>query len=169
MDLHQLYREHYRSLVRYLYRRIGDQARAEDLAQEAFVRAIEHQPDKPRPWLFAVASNLAKDEGRKSSVRRHHLTLIKGEAKSQPAGPGPEVALERQETVRRVRTALAELRQRDREALLLWEEGLSYDEIAGILDLSRGSIGTTLSRARSRLAAAFTKLESKGSDQDVAH
>ena len=80
MDLHHLYREHYRSLVRFLYRRTGDQARAEDLAQEAFVRAIEHQPDKPRPWLFAVASNLARDEGRKSSVRRHHLTLIKAEA-----------------------------------------------------------------------------------------
>jgi RNA polymerase sigma-70 factor (ECF subfamily) len=169
LDLHQLYREHYRSLVRFLYRRIGDQARAEDLAQEAFVRAIEHHPEKPRPWLFAVASNLAKDEGRKSSVRRHHLTLIKGETKSQPAVPGPEVALERQETVRRVRTALAELRKRDREALLLWEEGLSYDEIAGILDLSRGSIGTTLSRARSRLAEAYERLESKGSDQDVAH
>ena len=169
MDLHQLYREHYRSLVRFLYRRIGDQARAEDLAQEAFVRAIEHQPDKPRAWLFAVAANLARDEGRKGSVRRHHLTLIKAEAKSEPAVPGPEVALERQETVQQVRTALAELKKRDREALLLWEEGLSYDEIAGILDLSRGSIGTTLSRARSRLAEAYSKLESKGSDHDVAH
>jgi RNA polymerase sigma factor (sigma-70 family) len=169
LDLHQLYREHYRSLVRFLYRRTGDQARAEDLAQEAFVRAIEHQPDKPRAWLFAVASNLARDEGRKSSVRRHHLTLIKAESKSQPVAPGPEVELERQETVLQVRTALAQLADRDREALLLWEEGLSYDEIAGILDLSRGSIGTTLSRARNRLAAAFTSLESKGSDHDVAH
>ena len=169
MDLHHLYREHYRSLVRFLYRRTGDQARAEDLAQEAFVRAIEHQPDKPRPWLFAVASNLARDEGRKSSVRRHHLTLIKAEAKSEPAVPGPEVAMEKRETVRQVQTALAELGKRDRDALLLWEEGLSYDEIAGILDLSRGSIGTTLSRARSRLAAAYTRLESKGSDHDVAH
>ena len=53
MDLSQVYREHYRSLVRYLYRRIGDQARAEDLAQEAFVRALEHEPADPRPWLFA--------------------------------------------------------------------------------------------------------------------
>ena len=49
---------HLRSRVR----RTGDQARAEDLAQEAFVRAIEHQPDKPRAWLFAVAANLARPE-----------------------------------------------------------------------------------------------------------
>lgn len=167
MDLHQIYREHYRSLVRFLYRRLGDRARAEDLAQEAFVRAIEHRPAKPRAWLFAVAANLARDEGRRSSVRRHHLSLVKAE--SRPAEPGPEVALERRETVRRVRAALAGLAERDREALLLWEEGLSYDEIAGVLGLSRGSIGTTLARARGRLAAAYEGLGNKGCDEDVAH
>ena len=80
MDLSQVYREHYRSLVRYLYRRIGDQARAEDLAQEAFVRALEHEPADPRPWLFTVATNLARDEGRRSAVRRRHLSLDKAEA-----------------------------------------------------------------------------------------
>ncbi len=169
MDLSQVYREHYRSLVRFLYRRIGDQARAEDLAQEAFVRALEHQPDKPRAWLFTVAANLARDEGRRVAVRRRHLTLIKAEADARPPEPGPEVALERRETVRRVQAALARLAERDRESLLLWEEGFSYDEIAEILGLSRGSIGTTLARARSRLAAAYEEVESEGSDEDVAH
>ena len=166
MDLHQIYREHYRSLVRFLYRRLGDRPRAEDLAQEAFVRAIQHRPAKPRAWLFAVAANLARDEGRRSSVRRHHLSLVKAEWR--PVELGPEVALERRETVRRVRAALAELADRDREALLLWEEGLSYGEIAGVLGLSRGSIGTTLARARGRLAAAYEELGKKGSDEDVA-
>jgi RNA polymerase sigma factor (sigma-70 family) len=169
LDLSQVYREHYRSLVRFLYRRIGDQARAEDLAQEAFVRALEHQPDKPRAWLFTVAANLARDEGRRVAVRRRHLTLIKAEADARPPEPGPEVALERRETVRRVQAALARLAERDRESLLLWEEGFSYDEIAEILGLSRGSIGTTLARARSRLAAAYEEVESEGSDEDVAH
>ncbi|UCC72230.1 MAG: RNA polymerase sigma factor [Gemmatimonadota bacterium] len=169
MDLSQVYREHYRSLVRFLYRRIGDQARAEDLAQEAFVRALEHKPDKPRAWLFTVAANLARDEGRRASVRRRHLTLIKAEAEARPPEPGPEVALERRETVRRVRAALERLADRDREALLLWEEGFSYDEIAEVLGLSRGSIGTTLARARTRLAAALDSVEREGSDEDVAH
>jgi RNA polymerase sigma-70 factor (ECF subfamily) len=169
VDLSQVYREHYRSLVRFLYRRIGDQARAEDLAQEAFVRAIEHQPTRPRAWLFTVAANLARDEGRRASIRRRHLTLIKAEAESRQPEPGPDVALERREKVRRVQSALAQLAERDREALLLWEEGFSYDEIAGILGLSRGSIGTTLARARTRLAAAYRELASEGSDEDVAH
>jgi len=169
MDLSRVYREHYRSLVRFLYRRIGDQARAEDLAQEAFVRALEHEPEKPRAWLFTVAANLARDEGRRAAVRRRHLTLIKAEAEARPPEPGPEVALERRETVRRVQAALARLAARDREALLLWEEGFSYDEIADVLGLSRGSIGTTLARARSRLVAVFDELKSEGSDEDVAY
>nr|NIQ52085.1 sigma-70 family RNA polymerase sigma factor [Gemmatimonadota bacterium]NIU75341.1 sigma-70 family RNA polymerase sigma factor [Gammaproteobacteria bacterium]NIX23680.1 sigma-70 family RNA polymerase sigma factor [Actinomycetota bacterium] len=117
MDLSGIYREHYRSLVRFLYRRIGDQARAEDLAQEAFVRALEHQPSKPRAWLFTVAANLARDEGRRASVRRRHLTLIKAEASARPPEPPPDVAMERRETIHRVQRALAELTERDREAL----------------------------------------------------
>ncbi|MEE9132345.1 MAG: sigma-70 family RNA polymerase sigma factor [Gemmatimonadota bacterium] len=168
MDLSQVYREHYRSLVRFLYRRIGDQARAEDLAQDAFVRAIEHQPSQPRAWLFTVAANLARDEGRRESVRRKHLTLIKAEAEARPPEPPPELALERREAVRQVQAALARLAERDREALLLWEEGFSYDEIAEVLGLSRGSIGTTLARARTRLAEAFDRIKSEGSEEDVA-
>jgi RNA polymerase sigma-70 factor (ECF subfamily) len=170
LDLSQVYREHYRSLVRFLYRRIGDQARAEDLAQEAFVRAIEHQPSKPRAWLFTVAANLARDEGRRASVRKKHLTLIKAEAEARPPEPPPDVALERRETVARVQDALAQLSERDRESLLLWEEGFSYDEIAETLGLSRGSIGTTLARARTRLAEIFdeSRMKSEGSDEDVA-
>jgi RNA polymerase sigma-70 factor (ECF subfamily) len=168
LDLSQVYREHYRSLVRFLYRRIGDQARAEDLAQEAFVRAIEHQPSNPRGWLFTVAANLARDEGRRASVRRKHLTLIKAEAEAQAPEPPPDVALERRETVAHVQNALAQLSERDRESLLLWEEGFSYDEIAEVLGLSRGSIGTTLARARTRLAEVFDRMKSEGSDEDVA-
>lgn len=170
MDLSQVYREHYRSLVRFLFRRIGDQARAEDLAQEAFVRALEHQPSRPRAWLFTVATNLARDEGRRAAVRRRHLTLIQAEADARPSEPPPDVVLERRDDVRRVRAALARLGERDREALLLWEEGFSYDEIAEVLGLSRGSIGTTLARARTRLAAAFEETISKneGSEEDVA-
>ncbi len=168
MDLSQVYREHYRSLVRFLYRRIGDQARAEDLAQEAFVRAIEHQPSQPRAWLFTVAANLARDEGRRESVRRKHLTLIKAEAEARPPEPPPDQALERREAVRRVQAALALLAERDREALLLCEEGFSYDEIAEVLGLSRGSVGTTLARARTRLAEVFDRIKREGSEEDVA-
>jgi len=55
----------------------------------------------------------------------------------------------------RVRAALDELSPRDREVLLLWDSGLSYEEIAAQTGLARGAIGTTLSRARRRLVQVY--------------
>ncbi|NNF26829.1 MAG: winged helix-turn-helix transcriptional regulator, partial [Gemmatimonadetes bacterium] len=62
-------------------------------------------------------------------------------------------------------SALQALSDRDREALLLWDAGLSYDEIAEQTGLSKGAVGTTLSRARKRLVAAYEQKEGG----DVAH
>jgi len=174
VDLSQVYSEHYRSLVRFLYRRTGDQALAEDLAQEAFVRAIENCPEQPKAWLFQVAANLARDDFRRRAVRRRHLELVGNERGSLSAGAGgmpaqPDIALEQSETAERVRAALEELAPNDRDGLLLREEGLSYDEIAEVLGISKSSVGTTLSRARSRLAAAYERLETAGSQTDAAH
>ena len=58
-DLERLYKTHYAAVVRFLYRKIWDADRAGDLAQEVFIRAMAHQPEKPRAWIFAVAANLA--------------------------------------------------------------------------------------------------------------
>src|SRR5207249_11929717 len=56
-DLAEVYRTTYRALVRFLYRKVWDAERAEDLAQEAFARAVIHKPDNARGWLFIVAAN----------------------------------------------------------------------------------------------------------------
>ena len=61
-DLAQLFEQYYASLVRMLYRRVGDRDRAEDLAQETFARAVAAPPNNPRPWLFAVALNLVRED-----------------------------------------------------------------------------------------------------------
>ena len=66
LDLAALFREHHDSLVRVLYRRTGDRDRAEDIAQETFARAVAAPPRNPRPWLFAVALNLVREDGRKA-------------------------------------------------------------------------------------------------------
>ena len=72
-------------------------------------------------------------------------------------------------SLKNVQAALAQLKDRDRDALLLWEEGFSYEEIADTVGLSRGSIGTTMARARARLAAAYQQLEERRGSEDVAH
>lgn len=60
------------------------------------------------------------------------------------------------------RRAIDALTERDREALLMREEGLDYKEIAEALELSLASVGTTLSRARRRLVEAYEELKKAG-------
>ncbi len=59
-ELERLYKSTYTAVVRFLYRKVWDADRAEDLAQEVFIRAMAHRPEKPRAWVFAVAANLAR-------------------------------------------------------------------------------------------------------------
>ena len=157
-DLTQLFEQYYDSLVRMLYRRTGDRDRAEDLAQETFARAVAAPPNNPRPWLFAVALNLVREDGRKNVRQGRRLELLRADDTPEQ---GPDVDFERNESSAAVRSALATLNERDREALLLKAEGFNYTEIASTLGLSRGAVGTTLARARRRLVEAY-RLEGRG-------
>jgi len=153
-DVAELYALYHESLVRLLYRRTGDRDHAEDLAQEVFVRALETPPANPKPWLFAVALNLVRDEGRRVTREGRKLELLKGETAGL-AVSAPDAEIERQEKVEEVRAALAALSEKDREALLLKAEGFRYDEIAVALGLAAGAVGTTLARARRKLVETF--------------
>lgn len=156
VDWGAVYGSTYQELVRYLHRKVWDVERAQDLAQEAFVRALDHSPENPRAWLFRVATNLARDESRTVLRRRRHLTLIRGDAVDRErAEPDFVREVEHREQAVQVRRALEALSERDREVLQLWDAGLDYDAIAEQTGLSRRSIGTTLARARQRLAEAF--------------
>lgn len=157
-DWNDLYRAIYPDLVRYLHRKVWDEDRAQELAQEAFVRAIREEPEQPRAWLFTVASNLAKDESRTVLRRRKHLTLLRGDMEQQHV-ESPDRDLERTQRMESVKRALDRLSERDREVLLLWDAGLNYEEIAAEAGLSVGAIGTTLARARKRLLAAHQDQE----------
>ena len=156
-DVGALFEQYYEPLVRMLYRRTGDRDRAEDLAQETFARAVEAPPHNPRPWLFAMALNLVREDGRRSVRRGRHLELIRAESPVMTTSPDQE--FDRAEDTARVRRALATLNDRDREALLLKAEGFNYEEIAATLGLAKGAIGTTLARARRRLVEAYREEE----------
>lgn len=175
--LDQLFREYHVPLVRYLTRRLGDRDVAEELAQETFVRAMRQGPvQHQRAWLFAVATNLARDEARRTSRTRKRLTLLRGEMDATGADVvEPEVLqveAEAEHLAERVREqalarqAVDALAERDRMALLLREEGLDYHEIAATLGLSVGSVGTTLSRARRRLMDVYeSQQRNRGSER----
>jgi RNA polymerase sigma factor (sigma-70 family) len=162
-DWAQVYASTYEDLVRFLYRKVWDADRAQDLAQETFVRclreAAKSRPiDNARAFVFTVASNLARDEARTVLRRKKHLVLLKGEAvDSSP--PVDTAALEREQKIAAVEAALADLSDRDRDILLLWDAGLSYQEIAQQTGLAIGAIGTTLARARRRLVDTYEEIE----------
>lgn len=161
-DWAEVYRTTYHELVRYLHHKVWDEERARDLAQEAFVRGLDHNPANPRAWLFHVAANLARDEARLVIRRKRHLALLRAEAGApQAVVPPPSAQVERKEEAERVRSALERLSPRDRDVLLLWDAGLSYTEIAAELDLAVGAVGTTLARARHRLVEAHNALQGK--------
>ncbi len=161
-DVERLFRTYNAMLVRYLTRRLGDRDRAEEVAQETFVRALRQGfIANERAWLFTVANNLVRDEARKDARRRRHLALLQAEESAARIEPAPTGA-ERAEGAVLARRALESLAERDRLALLMRDEGLDYHEIAAALELSVGSVGTTLARARRRLVEVYESLQ-KGS------
>jgi RNA polymerase sigma-70 factor, ECF subfamily len=162
-DTERLFRDYHPTLVRYLTRRLGDRDWAEEVAQETFVRALRQESIvNERSWIFAVANNLVRDDARRASRQRRQLELMAAEAREQESEPAeelhettPEMAQESADA----RRALESLAERDRQALLMKEEGLGYGEIAQVLGLEKNSVGTTLSRARRRLAETYEALQ----------
>ncbi|HMA01938.1 MAG TPA: sigma-70 family RNA polymerase sigma factor [Gemmatimonadaceae bacterium] len=158
-DADRLFRTYNEMLVRYLTRRLGDRDWAEEVAQETFVRALRQETmTNERAWLFTVANNLVRDEARKDTRRRKHLTMLYEEEKERTVEP-EETAMERAQDAAMARAAVDALVERDRLALLMREEGLDYSEIASALELSVGSVGTTLARARRRLVEEYERLQ----------
>ena len=168
-DIERLFRSYHAGLVRYLARRLGDRDWAEDVAQETFVRAMrQEQLTSERSWLFAVATNLVRDQARTDDRRRKHLEQLAAEARAAELEAPETTALERAQDAALARRALEQLAERDRNALLMREEGLDYQEIASALELSPGSVGTTLARARRRLAEAYEALQAEQAGRDHA-
>ena len=154
-DPDTLFARHHASLERYLVRLTGDRDLASDLAQEAFVRLLEQDatPEQARPWLFRVATNLARDVGRKARRHRDLGTADRLRRAHSDPPPAPDRAVEQSEAGRRVRAALRALSVKEREALLMREEGFKHREIAEALGTTTGSVGTLLRRAIEKAAA----------------
>ncbi len=142
------------TVLRLAYRITGDRDAAADVAQETFVRAWQHlpgfEPKRPgslRAWLCRIAHNQALD------VERRAETISLTERHPDP-GPSPFESVETSQTGRLVQEAVLRLPDHCRGALVLREfEGLTYREIAEVLDVPIGTVMSRLHDARRRLAA----------------
>jgi len=153
-DFQAVYRDLFPSLSRYVYRFTGDSDTAADIAQEAFLRLLEHDlpREEVRPWIFVVATNLARDGVRKKD-RRRRLLIANPDRREGTTSPQEE--LERAERIAQVRQALDELPGRDRQMLLMREEGFSYAEIAEAVGVRPTSVGALIARALKKFHAAY--------------
>ena len=149
-DLEQVFRTAYPRVVAVAARVLGARHEAEDVAQEVFVafgRSDVPAGEAPA-WLSVAAAHTALNHlrsGRRRASREE--AVADGEAVSPDVADAVVTLDER----RRVRAGLARLPQKQAVALVLRHSGLSYAEVAAALDLSPGSVGTTVRRAEAAL------------------
>ncbi len=161
-DAFDLLVRRWREPVRRLgYRMIGDAHRAEDVAQETFLRIYakraDYRPDgRFSTFLWRVALNQCHDELRRRQRRREDSVddLPRSE---EPLGetsePGPVLRLEQAESAAGVRSALQRLPEAYRVVVVLRHyEGLKLREIAEVLDLPEGTVKSRMAEALDRLA-----------------
>lgn len=151
-----LFERHRERVVNTAYRLLGDANFAQDVAQEVFVRIYTRGKDY-RPsaafttWLYRITANASLDEIRKRKRLRHAAPDDLSEDTADPS-PTPEARAQSRELAREVRAALSSLPDNQRLALVLQRyEGLSYQQIAQVLQTSVSAVESLLFRAKNTL------------------
>jgi RNA polymerase sigma-70 factor (ECF subfamily) len=143
------------SLVSYAYRLVGSAADAEDAVQTAFLKVFDELNRKAailnlKSWLYRVVHNLAVEQVRRAGKREW---LIARWLCASAASPQAESAEDDFVRRQQIEAALERLNERERHSLLLRAEGLSYKEIADVLDISAKAVSVYLARGLKKLGA----------------
>ena len=161
--LNELMTRWQQSLVAFIYRYIGHEADALDLAQETFVRVYETRrrytvQAKFSTWLFAIAANLCRNYLRWRQRRRQPVPETRDTEDAelvervQSLDDSPDQAAIRSESISLIKAAIDKLPHDLKTAILLYEyQSLSYAEIASILSCSVKAVEMKLYRARQLL------------------
>ena len=165
----ELYRRYQPRIAAFVRRKVGDPARAEDIAQDVFfsalrrLRATDAEIDF-KPWVFQIATNASIDHWRRTS-RAEEISVDADEGMRQSdrvrltGAAGPDSVLVDKERFEHLRGAFDELSDMHTRILVMRElEGLSYREISEQLDVSRASVESTLFRARRRLESEYADI-----------
>jgi RNA polymerase sigma-70 factor (ECF subfamily) len=168
----ELVRQYQQVAFRVAYVIAGSAQEAEDAAQEGFLRAYralgQLRADAPlRPWLLTIIANAARTK-RASAAR--HPTVALSAAADRPANEresSPEQAAVMAEQRRELLAAIQALRDDDQQVIACrYFLDLSEAEMAGILDLPRGTVKSRLSRALQRLRQQLAANASRGGQAD---
>ncbi|UCD63790.1 MAG: RNA polymerase sigma factor [Candidatus Zixiibacteriota bacterium] len=137
---------------------VGNKDDAYDISQEAFMRiyrsAKTYDSSQPfMPWFYTIIANLCRTWLRRRSSQERRMVSVDDVGYLLAATDNPESSLVKQESVECLRKALMELPFDDREIITLQHfRGMSYDEIARLLGIPRGTVMSRLYYARKKLA-----------------
>ncbi len=153
---------HHRTVFRTARSVVRDPGLAEDVTQEVFLRLYNHldsisDEEMLRPWLIRVALNVARN-----TIRGNIRANTREENYVKEAGDqgifSIENDYEEQAEINEIYRALNKVKEPLRSCLLLKQQGMSYKEIAGSLELNESSIGTYVARARQEFARFYGKI-----------
>jgi RNA polymerase sigma-70 factor (ECF subfamily) len=166
----EIVRRYERPVFSLVVRMVKDPAVAEELAQEAFLKAFRslgtYEPErKLSSWLFKIAHNTTIDFLRRKRPETVPLEAQAdderglGERLPDISTPSPQVEAESSELGRALAAAVRRLRPEYREVILLrFQEGLAYQEIGEVMGLPLGTVKTYIYRARKELAGLLGEL-----------
>ena len=145
-----------------LYSMSGDEMAAADVTQQVFLKLMtrinQFRGDSEfATWLYRLVINTCHDERRKG---RRFVSLADTFLDTQAAGESPRAQYARKELSGRVQSAIAELKPKLRWPILLkYVDGLSYEEMAGVLGCSKGTVASRLNRAHKALGRRLSHLK----------
>ena len=160
--------ENMRRVFLLIYRMVGNVADAQDLTQEAFIKALQRQDqlkdlDKAAHWLSRIASNTAIDFLRRSGRISFSELDEMPEFAAVSTLENPEQSLLRREKHERLETSLTVLTERERTALLLRDvEDMPAEEVAQQLGCSKATVRSHIANARVKLRKHFEKRDRRG-------
>ena len=148
----KLVERYQRRVYTVIYRFVRNYTEADDLAQEAFIRAFKaigrfdlRYPFSP--WMYRIAINLTLNH-----LKKRKLQLVDVDLERRPSGNNPQTVMEQDETRRKVHRAIAELPLKLRQVLVLRVyEDWPYARIAEVLEIPIGTVMSRLARAREAL------------------
>jgi RNA polymerase sigma-70 factor (ECF subfamily) len=159
--LAEIVKRHQDKVLALAYRFLNDWTKAEDVAQEAFLRihrsAANYKPQASfSTWLYRIVANLCLDERR----RQTRLPLSIEDSPCDVADDSGSDAVERNETIELVQKAISELPERQRLAVILHRyENLSYDQICEVTQWTKSAVESLLVRAYANLREKLSKIE----------
>jgi RNA polymerase sigma-70 factor (ECF subfamily) len=156
----ELYRRHYATVAGYVYRRISDVHRTEDLVAETFVAAMRalpryrHRGTPIQAWFYRIATNTVN-----RWARRDRHRLVRGLDECSPCDTSATTSVTNEPAnLEHARTALLSLKPKHQAVLALhYLEQMSVEEVAAVIGCRVGTVKSRLSRAREALRDRLTR------------